>query len=67
MDAGTWWAAVHGVAKSRATTERLTLNTLELFRKVIHLDFGVKGELTHLIHPFFGKSSILQFFLSSSN
>ena len=67
MDTGTWWAAVHGVTKSRATTERLTRNTPGLFRKVIHLDFGVKGDLIHLIYPFFGKSSILQFFLSSSN
>ena len=25
MDRGTWWATVHGVTKSRAQTEQLTL------------------------------------------
>ena len=29
MDGGAWWAAVHGVAKSLDTTERLHFHALE--------------------------------------
>ena len=29
MDRGTWWATVHGVAKSQDTTERLNIQSTE--------------------------------------
>ena len=45
MDGGAWWAAVHGVAKSRTQLKRLSSSSIAVDENVLKLDITMVAQL----------------------